>query len=124
MAVSVLLIDDSEAFLPGIANYLMLLGCRVSVALTMRAGLGVASQAPPNVIVMDVHMRDMDGPEAIHRLRADAYLSNVPVIAMATQERDHDRQRCLDAGASAYVSKLIERESLAAIILAYARRCP
>jgi CheY-like chemotaxis protein len=120
--LSVLLVDHSERFLPRMANYLMALGCDVSVAMTVQAGLDIAARTRPHVMVMDVHMRDLDGSEAIRRVRADHCLAAVPVIAMAAQTTESDRKRCLDAGATAYVSKLVEPESLAAIILAYARR--
>ncbi len=122
--VTVLVVDRSEKFVPRVANYLMSVGCEVTVALTMRSGLDIAAQIRPRVILMDVHMPDMDALDAIRRLHMQVDLADIPVIIVADRLNERDRECCLWAGASTVVNKQLETESLAAIVLAYARRSP
>jgi CheY-like chemotaxis protein len=73
-----------------------------------------AKEAQPDVILMDIQMPDMDGLEAIKNIRADTSASGaaVPIIALTALNMPGDRQRCLDAGADAYLSKPVRLEKL------------
>jgi two-component system cell cycle response regulator DivK len=64
------------------------------------------------VVLMDMMMPDMDGYEAMSKMKADSKMKNIPVIAVTAQAMVGDRERCLDAGASSYVSKPVNVDEL------------
>ncbi len=59
----------------------------------------------PQLIILDLHLRDMTGIELIYRLRADARLPLIPVVMLTTSENPRDIRACYEAGASAYIVK-------------------
>ena len=89
----------------------------VSVENGRLALAAVAQQRPDqrfDLILMDVQMPEMDGLEATRTLRgAEAALGfRVPIIALTAQAMKGDRERCIEAGMDAYVSKPIDRDHL------------
>ncbi|MEW6248074.1 MAG: response regulator [Nitrospirota bacterium] len=61
--------------------------------------------ALPQVIILDLHLRDMTGIELVYRLRADARLPLIPIVMLTTSDDPRDIRACYEAGASAYVVK-------------------
>ncbi len=59
----------------------------------------------PQLIILDLHLRDMTGIELIYRLRSDARLPLIPIIMLTTSENPRDIRACYEAGASAYIVK-------------------
>ena len=57
---------------------------------------------------MDIQLPDIDGVEALARLRADARTASIPVVALTAQAMHGDRERFLDAGFDAYISKPVD----------------
>ena len=72
------------------------------------------AQEPVNLVFLDIQMPDIDGFNLIRRIRSNPLLriSSVPIIAVTALAMDGDRQRCLDAGANAYLSKPIQLRNL------------
>ncbi len=64
------------------------------------------------VVLMDMMMPEMDGYQAIKIIKETSSISQIPVIAVTAQAMPEDRQKCLDAGASDYVSKPIDVDQL------------
>lgn len=64
------------------------------------------------VVLMDIMMPDMDGYETIAALRAMSWNDHLPVIAVTARAMVGDREKCLEAGASNYISKPIDVDEL------------
>jgi len=61
---------------------------------------------------MDNQMPNMDGLEAIRRLRGDQELRRIPIVALTALAMPGDRERCLEAGADAYLAKPVGLKEL------------
>jgi CheY-like chemotaxis protein len=101
----ILLAEDNEANIRTVSSYLKAKGYKVVVANDGQAAVATAQAERPDLILMDVQMPEMDGLTAIAQIRQDPSLVNVPIIAMTALAMEADRDRCLAAGANAYLSK-------------------
>ena len=99
-------------------DYLSAKGHRIIVARNGVEAIERAQAEQPDLILMDIQMPEMDGLEAMRRLRADGALSTVPVIALTALAMPGDRERCLEAGANEYLSKPVSLRQLVAMIKA------
>ncbi len=76
------------------------------------AALAALPGARPDLILLDISLPGMEGPEVLRRLRADPLLSTIPVIALTAHAMSGDREKFLALGFNDYVSKPIVDESL------------
>jgi CheY-like chemotaxis protein/HPt (histidine-containing phosphotransfer) domain-containing protein len=74
---------------------------------------------PYNVILMDVQMPVLDGLETTKAIRRNNVWNNLPIIAMTAHAMIGDRERCLQAGMNAYISKPVQQAGLIAVIEQY-----
>ena len=65
---------------------------------------------------MDMMMPEMDGYEAIGKMKSDDSLRNIPVIAITAQAMTGDREKCLEAGADGYISKPVNVDELLTLL--------
>src|ERR1019366_3296271 len=77
-------------------------GYRVSEAATGKDGIAEAAQHPPDVVLLDLGLPDMDGVAVLKRLRE---WSRVPVVVLSVRDREEDKIAALDNGADDYVTK-------------------
>lgn len=68
--------------------------------------------SPPNVVLLDISLPAMDGNEILARIRADATLKQVPVIALTAHAMTGDREKYLAAGFDEYITKPIVDEAI------------
>jgi len=109
----ILVIDDDLAALDLSHRALSREGYRVRTASSGVAGLEMARQHRPDLVVLDVMMPGLDGWQVLHSLRGDAVLGSVPVL-MLSMLNEHDLGLLL--GASGYLVKPVESAELAAVV--------
>lgn len=109
----VLIADDHETNVLLYRSFPALLGARISVARTGREAVDLALADRPDLVLMDVQMPEMDGLEATRRLRADPRTADLPIIVVTALATEEDRARCLEAGATSYLSKPVSPQEFA-----------
>jgi DNA-binding response OmpR family regulator len=75
-------------------------------------GLEMATTRRYDAVVIDIRLPGVDGVQAIRRVRATPGLAALPIVALTGLSSAADRRRCLDAGASAYLSKPVRLREL------------
>jgi len=108
--LSILLAEDNRVNQLLMVRLLEGRGHQVTVAGDGRVALDAVEQRGFDVILMDVQMPELDGLEATRILRERGV--RTPIIAMTAHAMQGDRDRCLKAGMSAYVSKPIQPEEV------------
>ncbi|MEI7768759.1 MAG: response regulator [Chloroflexales bacterium] len=114
--VRVLLAEDNEVNIIATGDYLQDCGYHVLVARNGREVLDMIGDVRPDIILMDIQMPEMDGLEATRRLRAMPGYAGTPIIALTALAMPGDRERCLAAGASEYLTKPVSLKRLVATI--------
>lgn len=97
-------------------------GFTVDEAANAAEGIEQAKAQPPDLILMDVSMPDMDGLTATQILRAVPALQNTAIVAMTANVMEGDKERSLNAGCDGYIGKPIDVDKLPDDILFYLRR--
>jgi two-component system KDP operon response regulator KdpE len=118
-AARVLIVEDEPALLRALRINLRARGYDVAVASAGREALAQARQRPPDVVVLDLGLPDIDGTEVIRDLRG---WSHAPVIVLSGRAGSGDKIGALDAGADDYVTKPFDMEELLARLRAALRR--
>jgi CheY-like chemotaxis protein len=115
---NVLLVEDDLASAALISAYMERCGFQVMRAGSGEEALAHVNENPPDVIIMDVRLRGMDGLETIQTLRGMVAFQHTPILALTALAMPGDRERCLAAGATAYLSKPVKLQRLVEVLLA------
>jgi len=115
----ILVVDDEPQILRALRINLRARGYDVQVAETGRAALKAAAGHPPDLVVLDLGLPDLDGVEVIRGLRG---WTTVPIIVLSGRAGSEDKVSALDAGADDYVTKPFGVDELLARIRAVTRR--
>ena len=100
--LTVLLIEDEPQMRRFLRGSLASTGHELIEAATGREGLAVAKTHPPDVILLDLGLPDMDGLEVTRQLRE---WTKTPIIVLSAREQEKDKVAALDAGADDYLTK-------------------
>jgi len=115
----ILIVDDEPRMIKFIRLNLELEGYRVSEASNGLEALDKVRRELPDLVLLDVMMPEMDGFEALERIRE---ISNVPVIMLTVKAEEEDKVRGLELGADDYVTKPFSPRELSSRIKAVLRR--
>lgn len=100
----ILIIDDSRVFQMGMKSALVKAGHEVTVASDGEEGLGAARQRPPDLILLDMMLPMMSGPEVLAALKSEPTTKDIPVFVLTgLSQRNEDK--LLKAGATKYFEK-------------------
>jgi CheY-like chemotaxis protein len=111
--LKLLVAEDDMRTVYALSALLTSKGAKVLVADTGREALDLLGRNPDvDGVLMDIMMPEMDGYEATRRLRADHRFRDLPVIALTAKAMKGERERCLEAGASDYLTKPIDSDKL------------
>jgi CheY-like chemotaxis protein len=112
----VLVIDDDIRNIFSLASALEEYGVDLSYAESGRAGIELLRQQDADVVLVDIMMPDMDGYETMREVRAMKGFSDIPIVAVTAKAMKGDRQKCIQAGASDYVSKPVDIDQLISVL--------
>jgi len=112
-----LIIDDDNRNIFALSAVLKAKKYQCLSAISAQQGFElIASDGNVAVVLMDMMMPDMDGYQAIQKIKEDPLMKDIPVIAVTAQAMVGDRERCLAAGAAGYVSKPVNVDELVLLL--------
>jgi len=115
----ILVVEDNEKNMKLFRDVLHASGYRTLEAATGERAVELVFEHRPDLVLMDIQLPDIDGIEALSRLRADDRTASVPVLALTAQTMEGDRERFLAAGFDGYLSKPVDIAEFVATIKRY-----
>ena len=115
----ILIVDDSPSQLMGIQRIVEKLGHEIFTATDGAAGVEVAKQVLPDLVLMDVVMPNLNGFQATRSISREPTTRHIPVILVTTKDQDTDRVWGMRQGAKAYITKPFSESELADVINQY-----
>jgi two-component system, cell cycle response regulator DivK len=103
----VLIVDDNEMNVKLARDVLRFAGFRTLEAFTGRAGISLAVEHLPELILMDIQLPDMDGTTALHTLKDNPHTAGIPVVALTSFAMKGDQERFMTEGFDGYLEKPI-----------------
>jgi putative two-component system response regulator len=118
---TVMIVDDMPADLDLLDQMLRAQGYRVLTFPLGRLALEAAAETPPDLILLDFTMPEMDGIEVCRSLKADPRLMEIPVIFLGSSGENEERVRAFAAGGSDYLAKPFQEEEIHTKVRTYLR---
>jgi CheY-like chemotaxis protein len=119
----VLVVDDDIRNIFAMTSILEPHKVKVLSAENGKQALAILERTPGiDIVLMDIMMPDMDGYSTIQALRNFPQFRNLPVIALTAKAMKGDREKCIEAGASDYISKPVDTNHLLALLHAWLHR--
>ena len=106
--LTLLLVEDNELSLEALSRLLVRKGYRVVHARTGSEGIARVASETPDLVLMDIGLPDMDGLEAVRRIRQDPRFCTLPVIALTAHALTTDREKALAAGCADFDTKPVD----------------
>ena len=108
-----LLVDDDARNIFALSSVLERRGMNVLTATTGKEAIEtIELTSGLAIVLMDIMMPEMDGYQTIEKIRQNATLRRLPIIALTAKAMKGDREKCLEAGASDYLAKPVNTEQL------------
>src|SRR5437764_9192995 len=109
---AILIVEDNEKNMKLVRDILRHNGHETIEATTGTEGVRLAQERCPDLILMDIQLPDIDGIEALRRIRERRALDAVPVIAVSASVMPDDQQKIVTSGFDAFVTKPINLKQL------------
>ena len=103
----ILIVEDNEKNMKLVRDILRHNSLTTIEAVTGESGVALALSERPDLILMDIQLPDIDGIEALRRIRAESELDAIPVIAVSASVMPDDQQKIVTSGFDAFVTKPI-----------------
>ncbi len=111
---NILIVDDVPANLRLLSNMLVKQGYKVRSVTSGQMGLTAARAAPPDLILLDVSMPEMNGYEVCEQLKSDPRTREIPVLFISALNETHDKVRAFTCGGVDYITKPFQVEEVLA----------
>ena len=108
----IMIVDDNPANLRLLEDMLLQQGHEVRSFPLGRLALGAALRSPPDLILLDINMPEMNGYEVCEQLKADEQLKGVPVIFISALTEQLDKVKAFAVGGVDYLTKPFQMEEL------------
>ncbi|PKG24227.1 CHASE3 domain-containing protein [Niallia nealsonii] len=113
----VLIVDDDYRNIFALKTTLEKRGMNILVARNGNESLDIIKETKDiDVILMDIMMPNMNGYEAMSKIRTSMGLTDLPIIALTAKAMKNDREKCIEAGASDYISKPLDLDQLFSVL--------
>ena len=117
MESKILIIDDDNRNIYALRLVLKAKGFECLTATDAATGLQLLKdQKDIGIVLMDMMMPEMDGYETIKRIRQTPQYRNLPILAVTAKTMMGDREKCIKAGASDYISKPVDIDQLVSLL--------
>ena len=118
----ILVVEDNEKNMKLFRDVLDASGYRTLAASTGGEALVLAIDHRPALVLMDIRLPDMDGVEALGRLRMDGRTASIPVLAVTAQAMKGDAERLKEVGFDGYLAKPVDIDELLETVDRLSRR--
>jgi CheY-like chemotaxis protein len=113
----ILIVDDDIRNIFSMTSILEPFGVHILSAETGRNAIGILQDIPEvDAVLMDIMMPDMDGYDTMRAIRKLTRFRALPIIALTARAMKGDREKCIQAGASDYISKPVDTQQLLALL--------
>jgi two-component system cell cycle response regulator DivK len=105
MTKRILIVEDTEDNRQILRDLLTAAGYELIEAVDGAAGVAMAAQHKPDLVLMDIQLPVIDGYEATRRIKADPALSHIPIVAVTSYALSGDEDKARAAGCDGYIAK-------------------
>ena len=103
----ILIVEDNEKNMKLVRDILRHQGHATLEAVNGLDGVRLAEEEHPDLVLMDIQLPDIDGIEALGRIRKDTSLDAIPVLAVSASVMPDDQQKIISSGFDAFITKPI-----------------
>ena len=103
----ILIVEDDDKSRKLVRDLLTFHGYETVEAVNGLDGVRLAEQERPDLVLMDIQLPDIDGIEALGRIRKDTSLDAIPVLAVSASVMPDDQQKIISSGFDAFITKPI-----------------
>ncbi len=113
---TILIVEDNEKNMKLVRDILRHHGHETVEAGSGEDGVRLAAERRPDLVLMDIQLPDIDGIEALRRIRRDGSLDAIPVIAVSASVMPDDQQKIVTSGFDAFITKPINLKQFLATV--------